>query len=133
MLSVLTIGVTVGMVAGCGGSKPGEITVLINRTDLKNTVLKDAKSQFEEKYKDKGWTVNFETISDYEGDTTIRMSGRAYGDVLLIPDFVLTTELEYYFMPLGNVYLCLAFGTVDEICDFIVKHNELWKKRLYCI
>lgn len=61
------------------------------------------------------------------------MSGRAYGDVLLISDFVLTTELEYYFMPLGNVYLCLAFGTVDEICDFIVKHNELWKKRLYCI
>ena len=102
-MSVLTIGVTVGMVAGCGGSKPGEITVLINRTDLKNTVLKDAKSQFEEKYKDKGWTVNFETISDYEGDTTIRMSGWAYGDVLLIPDFVLTTELEYYFMPLGIV------------------------------
>ena len=88
---------------GCGGSKPGEITVLINRTDLKNTVLKDAKSQFEEKYIDKGWTVNFETISDYEGDTIIRMSGRAYGDVLLIPDSVLTTELEYYFMPLGNV------------------------------
>ena len=102
-MSVLTIGVTVGMVAGCGGSKPGEITVLINRTDLKNTVLKDDKSQFEDKYKDKGWTVNFETISDYEGDTTIRMSGWAYGDVLLIPDFVLTTELEYYFMPLGNV------------------------------
>ena len=103
MLSVLMIGATMGTLAGCGGSKPGEITVLINRTDLKNTVLKDAKSQFDEKFKDKGWTVNFETISDYEGDTTIRMSGRAYGDVLLIPDSVLTTELEYYFMPLGKV------------------------------
>ena len=25
----------------------------------------------------------------------------------------------------ADTYLCLAFGTVDEICDYIVKHNEL--------
>ena len=79
----------------------GEITVLTNRTDLIDTDFADYKAQFEAKYP--GTTVNFEAITDYEGDVAIRMQTSDYGDVLMIPNTIKSTQFSSYFEPLGTV------------------------------
>ena len=79
----------------------GEITVLTNRTDLVDTKFAEYKAAFEAKYP--GTTVNFEPITDYEGDVAIRMQTTEYGDVLLIPNSVKSTDFATYFEPLGTV------------------------------
>lgn len=79
----------------------GEITVLTNRTDLVDTDFADYKAEFEAKYP--GTTVNFEPITDYENDVAIRMQTTDYGDVLMIPNTVKSTQFSTYFEPLGTV------------------------------
>ncbi len=81
---------------------PNTITFLTNRTDLRNTILKDATNEFEKLYKDKGWKVRVETITDYENVVSTRISGRNYGDVLLIPQTVENKDLNKYFEVLGT-------------------------------
>ena len=96
------------MLAGCqsGGTQPddgtpsGEITVLTQRTDLVDNVFQDYKKEFEAKYPDV--TVNFEAITDYEGEIAIRLNTDDYGDVLLIPNSVSKDQLANYFEPLGT-------------------------------
>lgn len=102
LVAILTLGVS-AVFGGCNNSKPGEITVLINRTDLKNTTLKRAKEQFDEEFEEQGYTVEFETVSDYEGDVTTRMSGMEYGDVLMVPNSLKSDEWSIYFESLGKV------------------------------
>lgn len=83
------------------GEPAGEITVLTNRTDLVDTTFADYASTFEEQYP--GTTVKFEALTDYEGDTKIRLNSKDYGDVLLIPSSNVTKD-DYanYFEPLGS-------------------------------
>ncbi len=82
------------------------ITVFTNRTDLIKTVLADAKLEFEAKYAEFGWTLEFEGFTDYPGDVSTRISGGEYGDVLLIPDTILPENFPALFLPTG---------TIDEI------------------
>src|SRR5690554_192426 len=89
------------LLIGCTQT-PNTITFLTNRTDLRNTILKDAKDEFEALYKDKGWKVRVETITDYENVVSTRISGRNYGDVLLIPQTVENKDLDKYFEVLGK-------------------------------
>lgn len=83
------------------GEPSGEITVLTNRTDIVDTIFADYAKAFEEKYP--GTTVEFEALTDYEGDTKIRLNSKDYGDVLLIPSSNVTKD-DYanYFEPLGS-------------------------------
>lgn len=83
------------------GEPSGEITVLTNRTDIVDTTFADYAKAFEEKYP--GTTVKFEALTDYEGDTKIRLNSKDYGDVLLIPSSNVTKD-DYanYFEPLGS-------------------------------
>lgn len=90
------------VLAGCDtGSK--SIVFLTNRTDLRNTLLKEAVEQFELKYQDSDWKVRVETITDYENVVSTRLSGNNYGDVLLIPQTVDSRNLDRYFIPFGTV------------------------------
>jgi ABC-type glycerol-3-phosphate transport system substrate-binding protein len=83
------------------GDPAGEITVLTNRTDLVDTTFADYAATFEEKYP--GTTVKFEALTDYEGDTKIRLNSKDYGDVLLIPSSNVTKDkYANYFEPLGS-------------------------------
>ncbi len=97
------------VLAGCSGGASnddgepsGEITVLTNRTDLVDTTFEEYAETFEEKYP--GTTVKFEALTDYEGDTKIRLNSQDYGDVLLIPSSNVTKD-QYanFFEPLGTV------------------------------
>jgi raffinose/stachyose/melibiose transport system substrate-binding protein len=86
---------------GSDGEVAGEITVITQRTDIVDTVFADYKAQFEEQYPDV--TVNFEALTDYEGEIAVRMNTADYGDVLLIPNSVTKDQYATYFEPLGSV------------------------------
>ncbi|MGJ7442189.1 ABC transporter substrate-binding protein [Aquipuribacter sp. MA13-6] len=90
---------------GAGGEAAedvsGDITVLTNRTDLVDTTFAEYKETFEGLYPEV--TVNFEAITDYEGEVRIRMNTSDYGDVLLIPNSITADQLPSFFSPLGSV------------------------------
>lgn len=77
------------------------VRVLLNRVDLRNTVLKDYEHEFEALFP--MYNVTFETITDYENNARMRLMGGEYGDVLLIPSSVSANNLSYYFAPIGNL------------------------------
>ena len=79
----------------------GSITVLTNRTDIVDTVFVDYAAQFNEIYPNV--EIEFEAITDYEGEVTIRMNTEEYGDVLLIPNSISADELPDFFTPLGTL------------------------------
>lgn len=118
------------MVAGCGsknnnsneGAKPtnsantsetakpeetaapeisGEITVITQRTDIVDTVFKEYATEFNKEYPDV--KVNFQGLSDYEGQITVRMNSNDYGDVLLIPTSIPLADTAQFFEPLGDL------------------------------
>jgi ABC-type glycerol-3-phosphate transport system substrate-binding protein len=86
---------------GIEGEPSGEITVITQRTDIVDTVFQDYKERFEKEYPDV--TVNFESMTDYEGEIAVRMNTQDYGDVLLIPNSVTPDKLGTFFEPLGSV------------------------------
>ncbi|TVP96054.1 MAG: extracellular solute-binding protein [Acholeplasmatales bacterium] len=75
------------------------VKVLLNRVDLRNTILRDYKTEFEALYP--MYRVTFETLLDYENNARMRLSGNDYGDVLLIPSSVRAQNLPFYFAPIG--------------------------------
>ena len=77
------------------------VDVLLNRVDLRNTVLKDYKNEFEALYP--MYSVTFETLLDYENNARMRLSGGDYGDVMLIPSSVAARNLSYYYAPIGTL------------------------------
>lgn len=145
--------------AGCGGggtpggdetaaaplnpkSASGTIKVLTNRTDLvQDGTLKRYAAEFNKTYPKV--KVEFEGITDYEGEVKIRMNTDKYGDVLLIPGAVAKGDYPKFFAPLGDTgsmkdeyrftdktdvggrtYGIATFGTADGV----VYNKALWKK-----
>jgi raffinose/stachyose/melibiose transport system substrate-binding protein len=79
----------------------GEITVLTNRTDLVTDGTMDRYAAlFKKDYPNV--SVKFEGITDYEGEVKIRMNTDKYGDVLLIPNTVVTADYPKFFASLGS-------------------------------
>lgn len=85
---------------GASADLSGTITVLTNRTDLVDTKFEDYKAQFNEKYPNV--TVEIEPLKDYESDVAIRMQTTEYGDVLMIPISVKSSDFATFFEPLGT-------------------------------
>lgn len=84
----------------------GTITVITNRTDLLKEdaaiSMMDYAAEFNKIYPDV--VVEFEGLTDYEGQIKIRMNTKEYGDVLMIPRENLTKEqLPDFFAPLGSL------------------------------
>lgn len=83
----------------------GKITFLTNRTDLDTDgTYETLIAKFNEKYPDV--KVEVQSITDYAGELATRMQTEEYGDVLLIPDAVPSSEYGKFFEP---------FGTVEEL------------------
>lgn len=87
-------------------SLSGTITVITNRTDLlqedAGKSLFDYAAEFNAIYPD--ITVEFEGLTDYQGQISIRMNTEEYGDVLMVPSENLTKDqLSNFFEPLGTV------------------------------
>lgn len=87
-----------------GEGADGEVTlkVLTWRTDLvEDGTFDEYADRFNETYPD--ITVEFEGITDYEGEVKTRMSTENYGDVLGIVGTVQPAQLQDFFEPLGTV------------------------------
>ncbi|MFF7852715.1 extracellular solute-binding protein [Streptomyces sp. NPDC007904] len=79
----------------------GEITVLTNRTDqISDGTLEKYAAEFRKVYP--RVKVKFEGLTDYEGETRIRMNTENYGDVLLIPNSLSVEQYPTFFAPLGK-------------------------------
>jgi len=100
------------LLAGCAATDSGStdasgeiceaITVLTNRTDIVDTVFAAEYAPAFAEAND-GTQVNFEAITDYEGEVAIRMNTTEYGDVLLIPNSIKPEQYADFFEPLGTV------------------------------
>lgn len=91
-----------GPAASAADPVSGTITILTHRTDrVADGTFDKYKAAFNAIYPDV--TVNFEGITDYEGEVRTRMSTDQYGDVLVIPNSVAPGQLPTFFEPLGTV------------------------------
>lgn len=79
----------------------GDLTVIINRTDIVDTVFQDYAAEFQETYPNVN--VEFEALTDYGGEIMPRMNTEEYGDVLLIPTEIPIENIPDYFEPLGDL------------------------------
>jgi ABC-type glycerol-3-phosphate transport system substrate-binding protein len=145
-------------VAGCSGqgtasgetakapAEPGDVSgtikVLTHRTDLvQNGTMDEYAAEFRKIYPKV--TVEFEALTDYEGEVKIRMNTEDYGDVLMIPGVVAKNDYPKFFAPLGSsadlggkyrfsdktdvggkVYGIAQFGTANGF----VYNKSVWKK-----
>jgi ABC-type glycerol-3-phosphate transport system substrate-binding protein len=79
----------------------GSITVLTNRTDqVQDGTAKKYAEEFTKIYP--GVKVEFQGLTDYEGEVRIRMNSADYGDVLSIPNSVPTNQYPQFFTPIGT-------------------------------
>jgi ABC-type glycerol-3-phosphate transport system substrate-binding protein len=145
-------------VAGCSGggttsggtaSSPkdpadasGTIKVLTHRTDLvQNGTMDKYAEEFRKTYPKV--KVEFEALTDYEGEVKIRMNTKDYGDVLMIPGAVAKNDYPKFFASLGSsdyfkgkyrftdktevngkVYGIAQFGTANGF----VYNKAVWEK-----
>ncbi|MFJ5995413.1 ABC transporter substrate-binding protein [Streptomyces sp. NPDC092370] len=79
----------------------GTITVLTHRTDLvQDGTLKKYAAEFNKTYPKV--KVEFDGITDYEGEVKIRMNTENYGDVLMIPAVIEKKDYPKFFASLGG-------------------------------
>lgn len=79
----------------------GTITVLTNRTDqVQDGTTQEYATEFAKVYP--GVKVEFQGLTDYEGEVRIRLNSEDYGDVLSIPNSVPTNQYPRFFAPLGT-------------------------------
>ncbi|MGW3681666.1 ABC transporter substrate-binding protein [Streptomyces prasinus] len=96
----------------------GSITVLTHRTDLVQDGTMDAyAAKFNKTHP--GVKVEFDALTDYEGEVKIRMNTENYGDVLMIPAVVEKKDYPKFFASLGSQaelgekYRFTDYSTVD--------------------
>ncbi|MEU8750382.1 ABC transporter substrate-binding protein [Streptomyces chartreusis] len=79
----------------------GTITVLTHRTDLvQDGTMKAYAAEFGRTYPKV--KVEFDAITDYEGEVKIRMNTENYGDVLMIPGVIEKKDYPRFFASLGT-------------------------------
>lgn len=115
VLAVATGALLLSACTGTGGSSKGAeakaaddpskvsgtITVLTHRTDLvQDGTMKKYAAEFNRTYPKV--TVEFDAVTDYEGEVKIRMNTENYGDVLMIPAVIEKKDYPRFFASLGT-------------------------------
>jgi ABC-type glycerol-3-phosphate transport system substrate-binding protein len=113
LLAVAAIASTVALTAACSGggesaeanedgTPSGDLLVLTWRTDLlEDGTFDEYAERFNEEYPDVN--VEFEGLTDYEGEVRTRMNTDDYGDVLGVVGTVTPDQFPDFFEPLGDV------------------------------
>ncbi|MFD5655843.1 ABC transporter substrate-binding protein [Streptomyces hirsutus] len=96
----------------------GSITVLTHRTDLvQDGTMEAYAAEFNKTHP--GVKVEFDALTDYEGEVKIRMNTENYGDVLMIPAVIGKKDYPKFFASLGSraelsgKYRFTDYSTVD--------------------
>ncbi|MEF9907221.1 ABC transporter substrate-binding protein [Streptomyces sp. P9-A2] len=96
----------------------GSITVLTHRTDLvQDGTMEAYAAEFNKTHP--GVKVEFDALTDYEGEVKIRMNTENYGDVLMIPAVIEKKDYPKFFASLGSraelseKYRFTDYSTVD--------------------
>lgn len=78
-----------------------DIKILTHRTDVVDTLFADYVSSFNEVYPN--ITINYEAITDYAQDMTMRLTTDDWGDICMIPTTVDKDELPNLFTSYGDL------------------------------
>lgn len=78
-----------------------DLKFLTHRTDIVDTDLAQYAEDFKKDYPNVN--IEFEAITDYVNDITMRLTTGDWGDICMIPTSVDKAELGNYFMSLGTV------------------------------
>lgn len=122
----LTLALSLGMLAGCGGKSGGggsdnsnvpsyaslnvgtdhtdlkaELRVITHRTDLVDTTFAGYVAEFNKLYPN--IKINYESITNYADDMTARISSKNWGDICMIPTSIQLPDLSLYFHPLCSL------------------------------
>lgn len=140
---------TGGSTEGADAEAPGDpatvegtITVLTHRTDLvQDGTMKKYAAAFNRTYPEV--KVEFDGLTDYEGEVKIRMNTEDYGDVLMIPSAVQKKDYPRFFASLGSAaelsgkYRFTGYSTVDGkvygqspigVVPGMVYNKRVWKQ-----
>lgn len=90
-----------------------DIKILTNRTDIVDDVYAGYADQFMDIYPN--IKVTYEAITDYEESLTLRLTTGDWGDICFIPSTVDKSEMDDYFIPLGD------YATLDSIYNFVTE------------
>lgn len=77
-----------------------KIRVLTHRTDIIDTAFQDYKQEFNQLYPN--ITIEYEAVTDYAEDVTVRLTTGDWGDICMIPTTVDKNELGTYFVSYGK-------------------------------
>lgn len=148
---LLSGGMAMGLLAGCGGSDSGasaenassdlpsyasltvgtdytdltaDIKFISHRTDLIEDGTFDSYiAAFQEMYPN--ITITYEGITDYAGDMTTRLTSNDWGDVCMIPTTIPLSELSDYF------YAMCDLSEIEE--DYNFASNRAYDGKVYGI
>lgn len=87
-----------------------ELKVLTHRTDIVDTVFADYVTEFNALYPN--ITINYEAVTDYAQDMTMRLTTDDWGDICMIPTTVDKDELPNLFTSYGDL------TELDKIYNF---------------
>lgn len=105
-----------------------DITCLTHKTDIVDTTLKDYITEFQKMYPN--INIEYEGITDYANDVTMRLSTGDWGDICMIPPTVDKSELKNYFISFGSRD---DLGTVyEKICLIIMHMTARYMEYLLC-
>ncbi|HHX61586.1 MAG TPA: extracellular solute-binding protein [Epulopiscium sp.] len=76
------------------------IKVLTHRTDIVDTIFQDYAAEFNKSYPN--ITIEYEALTDYAEDITVRLVTGEWGDICMVPTTVDKQDLGTYFKSYGN-------------------------------
>ena len=80
------------------------LTILTNRSDIYKTVFAQYIKDFQKLYP--GINITYQADTNYDQDTTTRLTSQKWGDICSIPSTVKNTDFSKYF---------ISFGKVDDL------------------
>lgn len=88
-----------------------DLKILTHRTDIVNTVFEDYKARFNKIYPN--IKINYEAITDYVEDVTIRMTTKDWGDICMLPTTIDKNQYPEMLVSFGDL------ETLDKIYTFM--------------
>lgn len=102
-----------------------DLKFLTHKTDIVDTVFKEYVEEFQKLYPDVN--IEYEGITDYVNDVTMRLSTGDWGDICMVPTSTDKSELSNYFTSFGST------EQLSEIYEGNMLNNYAYQKQVYGI